>query len=526
MTKKSLTLLLSLLMVLSFVLAACSGGGNSGGNTQQPNNTGNQGGQTGGANEGGSNTDEPEPPAEFTIMLPLNVADQPTDVIKDELERLTNTKLTYNFFPADTYEEKLSSSFATNSLPEVVYMKNQATFIQMREAIRDDQFWEIGPFMSEFENLSKLKEPVLKNTMVDGKLYSLYIGRPLARQGMIYRKDWADNLGLEAPKNVDEFFEMLRAFTEDDPDQDGNMTNTIGLTDRNDLVYGAFDTVASWFGVPTNWGEKDGQLQPKFMFEEYIEVMDFFRQIRDAGYMNQDFAATSKTDQVNLLTSGAAGVYVGSMQDINNLQRDLEKNFPDAELMTHALIEGPNGQLSTWAIPGYNNVVLFPKSAIKSEDELRKILAFFDKMMTPEVANLMFWGIEGTHYTVVDGKVKTVDDGDLLNRDVKGYKDSVIGEAETNGMMQPYHELEGRINAERLILENEKIAIHDPTASLESQTYTERGLELEEIIKHATYQYIYRQIERDGFDDAVTQWLNRGGQDIIDEFNASYQASK
>ena len=65
-------------------------------------------------------------------------------------------------------------------------------------------------------------------------------------------------------------------------------------------------------------------------------------------------------------------------------------------------------------------------------------------MMTPEVANLMYWGIEGTHYTVVDGKVKVVDNNDLINRDVKGYKDSVIGEAETNGMMEPYHDLRGR----------------------------------------------------------------------------------
>ena len=83
--------------------------------------------------------------------------------------------------------------------------------------------------------------------------------------------------------------------------------------------------------------------------------------------------------------------------------------------------------------------MLFPKSAIKTEEELKKILGFFDKMMTPEVANLMYWGIEGTHYTVVDGKAKASDDKELTEREVKGYKDSVIGEAETNGMYESYH---------------------------------------------------------------------------------------
>lgn len=463
-----------------------------------------------------------EKPTEITIMLPLNIAETPPDTIKNEVEKLTNTKLTYQFFPADTYEEKLNSALATGSLPQVTYLKNQATFIQMKSAIRDGQFWEIGPYMSEFPNLSKLKPQILDNTKVDGKLYSLYIGRPLARQGLIYRKDWADKLNLEAPKTVDEVVAMAKAFTEQDPDGDGK-PNTIGLADRNDLVYGAFKTIASWLGTPNNWGEKDGRLQPDFTFPQYVAAMDVMKAIRDAKAMNQDFAATSKTDQVNLFTSGKAGLYIGSMQDIDSLNKDLIKNVPTAVVDTQALIQGPNGQATTWAIPGYNNVVLFPKSAIKDEAELKKVLAFFDQMMTPQIANLMFWGIEGKHYTVVDGKAKVADDKDLVEREVKGYKDSVIGEPETNGMYESYNTLEGRIHAEEFTVENEKIAIHDPTAALDSPTYTEKGQELQTLITDATYQYIYGKIDKAGFDKAIEQWKSRGGDKIIEEFNAAYE---
>src|SRR5690625_6385072 len=108
---------------------------------------------------------------------------------------------------------------------------------QFKEAIRDDQFWEVGPYLDEFENLGKLKDTIVENTKVDGKVYSLYQGRPLSRQGIIYRKDWADNLGIEAPTTIEEFYEMNRAFTEDDPDGNGE-DDTIGLADRADLVYG------------------------------------------------------------------------------------------------------------------------------------------------------------------------------------------------------------------------------------------------------------------------------------------------
>ncbi|MDQ0086939.1 putative aldouronate transport system substrate-binding protein [Paenibacillus anaericanus] len=514
MKKKSFSILLTALLTFSVMLSACSGGNNSSKEKNDPAPTTNGGDTT-------AAVVEPEAPTEIKIMLPLNTTDTPPDTIKTELEKLTNTKLTYQFFPADSYEEKLNTSFATGSLPQVTYLKNQATFVQMKESIKDGQFWEIGPYLSEFPNLSKLKPEILNNTKVDGKLYSLYIGRPLARQGIIYRKDWADKLGLSAPANLDELYEMAKAFTEQDPDGNGQK-DTIGVVDRNELYYGAFKTISAWFGTPNTWGEKDGQLAPEFAFSQYVDTMDFFKKLRDGGYMNQDFAATSKTDAVNMFTSGKAGLYIGgSMQDIDTLNKDLIKNYPDAVLDTHSMVAGSDGKFAQWMIPGYNNVVLFPKSAVKDEAELKKILGFFDKMMTPEVANLMFWGIEGTHYTVVDGKAKPGDDKELIEREVKGYKDSVIGEAETNGMYQPYNILPGRIHAEELVLENVKVGVADPTAALDSATYVEKGVELQQIITDATYKYIYGQIDKAGFDKEVESWMSRGGAQIIEEYNAA-----
>jgi putative aldouronate transport system substrate-binding protein len=519
MSKKGWSVLLAALLVLSLTLAACSGGKKE----SQSNGTG---GSQPPASSGDQASEKPKEPVKITIMLPLNVSETPTDTIKKELEKLTNTELTYQWQPADTYDDKLTAAFAAGTLPEVTYLKNQASFNNFKEAIRDGQFWEIGPYLKEFPNLSKLKEQILNNTKVDGKIYTLYVGRPLARQGIIYRKDWADKLGLSAPKNTDELFEMLKRFTEDDPDGNG-IKDTIGLADRNDLIYGAFKTLSSYFGTPNNWGEKDGQLLPEFMFPGYIATMDYMKKIRDNGYMNVDFAATSKTDQVSLFTSGKAGVYIGSMQDVNSLYNDLVKNVPTAEVDTHSQIAGPDGNYATWAIPGYNNLILFPKSAIKDEARLKEILAFFDKMMTPEVSNLMYWGIEGVHYTVIDGKAKEVDDKDLVTREVKGYKDSVIGEPETAGYYEPYLTLPARVKADTELLPwNEQHAVHDPTAALDSPTFAEKGAELTQIITDATYQYIYGQIDQAGFEKAIETWKKRGGQQVIDEFNASWQASK
>src|SRR5699024_10273894 len=267
-------------------------------------------GESGQQEEGNNSNelDESEEPTKISMMLPLHTAEVPEDKILNEIEKTANVQLDIDWVPNNTYEDKLNTAFATGTLPQVFLVSAQQ-FDQFKEAIRDEQFWEIGPYLDEFKNLGKLKDEILENTKVNGKLYSLYQGRPLSRQGLIYRKEWADNLGLEEPTNLEEFYEMARAFTEDDPNSSGK-DDTIGLTDRSDLIYGAFKTVASWHGTPNNWGEKDSELLPEFMFDEYMNTMKYMKELRDNGYINQDFPVTSKEDQSALFKNGTAGMYV------------------------------------------------------------------------------------------------------------------------------------------------------------------------------------------------------------------------
>ena len=192
---------------------------------------------TGAATEAPAESEAPKETFKLSIMANLHTPEVPTDTIEKLVEEATNTVLDIQWVPDGTYDEKMNASFATGTLPQATYIKNQTSLIMLRDAIRNNQFWEIGPLLSDYPNLSKLNPDVLKNTSVDGKIYALYQERPLSRQGLIFRKDWADTLGLTAPTNVDELYAMLKAFKENDPDGNG-AHYTIGLTDRNDLVYG------------------------------------------------------------------------------------------------------------------------------------------------------------------------------------------------------------------------------------------------------------------------------------------------
>ncbi|KMK74715.1 extracellular solute-binding protein [Alkalihalobacillus pseudalcaliphilus] len=471
-------------------------------------------------NSGNSSTSNDD---DFTLsaMVKLHTPEVPDKRILDILEEKSGVNLDIEFVPATTYVEKVNTAFASGTFPHSIVL-DLDLLTQYKQYIKDGQFWEIGPYLDEFENLSKMREDILENTMVDGKVYMLYEGKPLSRQGIIYRQDWADNLGLEAPTNIDEFYEMLRAFTEDDPDGNG-LDDTFGLSDRNELTFGAFKTVASWFHTPNNFGIQDGQILPDFMFPEYMDTLDFFRDIHEKGYMNQDFPVTSKNDQRSLFTSGRAGVYVGSMGDVQSFHPNTVANDSNAVLDVHNQVEGPSGEFTTWSLPGYGNVILFPKSSIENEEELRKVLSFYDFLMTPEGANLVYWGIEGEHYEVIDDNKAEVIDSDLYNKEVFPIQTLEIAEEESSGRYEAHFTFEARAKAEELYADNENYLIDDPTIGLESETFLSQSAVLQRIIEDATYQYIIGDIDKEGFQAAIENWLNRGGQDIIDEFTASYK---
>lgn len=455
----------------------------------------------------------------ISIMTILHTAEVPDQRIEEMIEEKTDTKLDIQWIPNDSYTERLNAAFATGTLPQVVQIQYTDPF---REAIRDDQFWEVGPYLEEYENLSKLNPEILENSKIDGKIYSIYQGRPLSRMGIMYRKDWADNLGLDAPTNTDEVLEMVRAFTEDDPDGNGK-DDTIGLTDMSDLYYGAFKVMSSWFGTPNGWGEKDGEILPEFMFDEYLETLNYMKSIHENGYMNQDFPVTSKTDQQNMFKSGKAGFYIGSMGDIEGIHRDAVALNPDVEFDVHNYVEGPDGEFKTWSLPGYGSLLMFPKSSVKTEEELKKILDFYDQLMEPDTTNLLLWGVEGEHYTLEDGTAKSITENrEAIDREVRPYVSLEVGDAESNGRYNGFSDYPPKVKATELEKDNEKYLIKDLSIGLNSDEYIQSHDRIQDIIDDATYKYILGQIDEDGFNKAIENWKSQGGQTIIDEFTESY----
>jgi putative aldouronate transport system substrate-binding protein len=465
-----------------------------------------------------ANKEADQKPLELTWMAILYAPSPPSDVVLSKLEEATNTKLNITWVPDAVKEDKINMALASNTLTKVVTIQDIKNSAYLNAA-RAGMFWELGPYFEEYPNLSKMNETILQNTAIDGKNYGVYRQNPLSRQGIIIRKDWLENLKLDNPTTLDELYQVLKAFTENDPDQN-NKHDTFGISDRSDLKYGLFKTVASYHGTPNDWGIKDGQLAPEFMFDAYMDTMKYVRKLYNEKLMNDDFAVTSKQQQWDYFTTGKSGVYIGNMDDSANLNNAILKIDPNAKLDLINRITGPDGQPHVWSQAGHNGVYVIPKSEVKTEEELRRILAFFDKLAEPEIFRLTHLGLEDTHYKSIDGKFfELIAEADTV-RDVD-VRPLASLQAILPEVLKPAND---PLREKNIMLNDDNVnfIIPSPVEALESATFSEKGNELKKIIDDATVKFIIGQIDESQFQSEVENWRKQGGDKVTEEYNAAY----
>ncbi|MGF7031049.1 putative aldouronate transport system substrate-binding protein [Paenibacillus mucilaginosus] len=485
----------ALLTTAALVMTAC--GGNEGDAVQ--------GTGDGGANQG---------PLPLTMMLPTYSPEQmPADspVLK-RLEEKTNTKLTVSWVPSSSYTDKLSATVASGELPKTfVALEPKASFIV--NAARSGMFWEVGPHLKSYPNLGKMSDLVLKNISIDGKVYGVYRERDLARFGLMIRQDWLTNLGLQPPKTVDELYSVLKAFATGDPDKNGKQ-DTLGLAvGMQGSNIAGFKDILVYMGGANEWELQDGKLVPAHMTEAYLDTMKFYKKLYDEKLINQDFAIVQ--DGRAVMYKGQAGLWIDNMLDGKNIEENIKKVHPDAKINLVNRISGPKGE-RTRAGSGYLGMYMIPKTSVKTEAELKQILAYFDKVSEKENQNLMKYGIEGRQFTLENGTYKPTQDPKAKAEVTDGNQFMIL----QNEVVNYGTELEKL--STKLFQDNATIALANPAAPFISNTEIEKGKELSKIIADATVKFIMGAVDEAGWKQAVDKWLQSGGTKVIEEFNAEY----
>ena len=261
--------------------------------------------------------------------------------------------------------------------------------------------------------------------LVSGKC--LYIPHMLnqdtAKMVMLFRQDWLDNLGLEEPKTLQEFHDVLYAFTYDDPDGNG-IDDTYGI----DVIYNSF---GGFWPIYTSLGFTMGNGSGSFVkqadnsviytavLEEYREGLRIVKSWYDEGIIHPECVTDGGTDVKTKWANGTVGFYTNTISSAwgdaaSQVIPMVELTYGEGSVgVLHPMTSEYGGELlgdgrvhtttGGNATGGVSSVV-FTTSA--TDEQIIAVLKMLEAITADqELYKTIYYGFEGEHYDMVDGKL-------------------------------------------------------------------------------------------------------------------------
>jgi putative aldouronate transport system substrate-binding protein len=329
----------------------------------------------------------------------------------DEIQKRSGVKVTFNIF--DDYDTKMNTVIASGSnLPDVfiipptwsgsagVYRLALEKVIQPLDAlIASPDGADIRKQLAAMPDIKKLL------TAPDGKIYSV-TDLPLtgiAPQFQI-RNDWLKKLGLAKPETADDWYAVLKAFKDKDPNGNGK-ADEIPFSDSGDFLTSPFMTA---FGlVPESYrANAKGTIVAQFTLDAYRDYLVFLNRLYKDGLMDRE-----KRDEAGLAALEAQS-RVGVITDWTDIFTTFEATAksggaPDADVLPLPPAHPKGAKQGYYADRAANWNHYGIAATSKNAPAAIKLIDFL--WADPEGLRLKEYGIEGTSYTLVNGTPRYTD---------------------------------------------------------------------------------------------------------------------
>lgn len=342
---------------------------------------------------GAAVTEAGPPPADWAALK----------IIKEKL----NIDLRLTALPSAENDQdvKINAAGAANNLPDLFMVRRPVWTTLVKQNLVAD----VGDMFAMMPNRTKLQYDAdsKAHVTINGKIYGLASPGSIAKnEGLLIRKDWLDNLGLKVPETLDEFFEVMKAFTFNDPDKNGK-DDTYGygafleispleggLGRRLEPIMGAFGVAGTW-----NMTAKNPGLNVRK--PAYYDAMVFMKKMIDAKVIDPNWMAYRKDDFRAAWKQGKFGIFreqnAAYASEANYAPFD--KNFPNGSFLVINGPKGPNGDQSMGPFTMSYRVYAVSAKAAKAGKKAA-IARLLEWMSSDEGYMLLGYGQEGVNYVL------------------------------------------------------------------------------------------------------------------------------
>lgn len=347
------------------------------------------------------------------------------DIIRDELGiELTITALPSNESDQDV---RIQAAGAANDLPDVFFVSRPVLENLVKQGLvaAIDEIYDMMP-----NRTAKYHDAAsINHTMFDGENFGMAVPSSTTPiEGLAIRKDWLDNLGLEAPTTLDEFYDVMYAFTYDDPDGNGrDDTWGYGAFVESNTTLKGYPGSRLWplmgaFGVCGLWSFNESDLGLTVYKDGFYDFIAYFRKLVADGVVDPNWLSYRKDDFRAAWKQGRFGV----MKEQNAAfageanYAPFDANFPDGEWIVIDAIEGPEGYAAVGAYDQNYRIFAISQEAVDA-GKAEKICELLEWMSSDEGYLLCGWGVEGVNYVLDENGIPSAGDlGDMAFSGTQG----------------------------------------------------------------------------------------------------------
>jgi putative aldouronate transport system substrate-binding protein len=331
--------------------------------------------------------------------------------VEEAARAATNIHLIDQTFGKNSKEshEAMNLLIASGDMPDIVgghliqqpvnEFGPQGAFMPLNELVDEHapnikKFWEDNP---------GLKEAI---AAFDGNYYYIpYL--PDGKYGRAYfiRQDWLDKLGLEQPQNVDQLYEVLKAFRDKDPNGNGmkdeipffarDWEETIRLVTLWDARSSGSDTYHDFY-------VRDGQITHPYAEEAYRDALANVAQWYEEGLIDPEVFTRGSSAREYLLSENLGGMTHDWFASTSGYNVALEEKVEGFNFIPFLPPASPSGR----RLEEHRRIPIKPDGWAISHTNKHPVetIKYMDFWFTEEGSLLANFGIEGVHYDIVDGE--------------------------------------------------------------------------------------------------------------------------
>lgn len=379
---------------------------------------------------------ETSPPETQTVTLTYwsGLGDKASQVISsnaqipiyDVLAEMTGVSIEWINPSVTDQDTQLNLLLASQNLPDMIFYDWQSSYSGgLAKAVTDEIAIPLNDLIDEyapnFKNLLEENPELKKQISLDDGTIAMF---PSARTdprvriwfGPQIRQDWLDNLGLDMPQTIDDWYNVLKAFKEQDANGNGDMDDEIpfvaaGASSLSSYLLsfaGAYGLVRDTFCV------KNGKVVYSPAEAEYKDFLAEMAKWYEEGLIDSDFAAMDGTSVKSLITTDVAGAYFGSLAgNLGGYNTVLKEVYPEAQIVGAPWVTSTDGNAyqqeaqHAQAFTGAGTIV-----TTACEDPVMAV-KWLDEHYSEKGTLLMTFGIEGVSYEMVNGEPVLTDE--ILN---------------------------------------------------------------------------------------------------------------